>query len=91
MCTPLNHLNQCADACTRSSGCRYFYFNPRSGTTKWVKPALLGSDDGCCGADNNDGGVGGCGKCLLLTNPSATNAGWTAASCACLSPVSCRD
>ena len=27
--------------------------------------SLLGSDDGCCG---QDGGRGGCGKCLLVTN-----------------------
>ena len=30
--------------------------------------ALLGTDDGCCGADANDGGVGGCGRCLLVQN-----------------------
>ena len=29
---------------------------------------LMGDDDGCCGADANDGGVGGCGKCLLVQN-----------------------
>lgn len=39
---------------------------------------LLGDDDGCCGEDTNDDGVGGCGKCLLVQNPDAVNADWTA-------------
>lgn len=39
---------------------------------------LMGADDGCCGADPNDGGIGGCGKCLLVQNPNATNPDWTA-------------
>uniref|UniRef100_A0A7S1RTP6 Cellulase n=1 Tax=Alexandrium catenella TaxID=2925 RepID=A0A7S1RTP6_ALECA len=40
--------------------------------------ALMGPDDGCCGGDPNDGGVGGCGKCLLIQNPDSTNPDWTA-------------
>jgi len=39
---------------------------------------LLGEDDPCCGADLNDGGVGGCGKCLLIQNPDAVQPDWTA-------------
>jgi len=37
---------------------------------------LLGNDDGCCGAE--DSGIGGCGKCVLVRNPSAVNSDWTA-------------
>merc|ERR1712100_350439 len=33
--------------------------------------ALMGEDDACCGRDLNDGGVGGCGKCLLVQNPDS--------------------
>jgi len=40
--------------------------------------ALMGPDDGCCGADLNDGGVGGCGKCALVQNPDAMHPEWTA-------------
>lgn len=38
--------------------------------------AALGSDSDCCGADNEGGG--GCGKCLLVQNPTAVNSAWTA-------------
>ena len=34
----------------------------------------LGADDGCCGQDPDGGG--GCGKCLLVTNPTAVNSHW---------------
>jgi len=37
--------------------------------------ALIGADDGCCGKDNDSGG---CGRCLLVQNPDAVNADWTA-------------
>jgi len=40
--------------------------------------ALMGDDDGCCGADHNDGGVGGCGKCALVQNPDSLHPLWTA-------------
>jgi len=40
--------------------------------------ALLGTDDGCCGADANDGGVGGCGRCLLVQNDESLHPEWTA-------------
>ena len=33
--------------------------------------ALLGPDDSCCGRD--DTGSGGCGKCVLVRNPTAAN------------------
>ena len=36
--------------------------------------AILNGDDGCCGQDPDGGG--GCGKCLLITNPSAVNSDW---------------
>ena len=35
---------------------------------------LLGGDDPCCGSDQS----GACGKCLLIQNPGAVNANWTA-------------
>ena len=35
--------------------------------------ALLGTDDGCCGVDGNRGG---CGKCVLVDNPTALNSHW---------------
>lgn len=35
---------------------------------------LLGANDGCCGVADE----GGCGKCLLVTNPSAVNKDWSA-------------
>jgi len=38
--------------------------------------AALGPDDGCCGQDSE--GIGGCGKCLLVTNPTAVNSEWKA-------------
>lgn len=38
--------------------------------------ALLGPDSRCCGRDER--GSGGCGQCLLVRNPSATRADWTA-------------
>uniref|UniRef100_A0A7S1QMJ7 Cellulase n=1 Tax=Alexandrium catenella TaxID=2925 RepID=A0A7S1QMJ7_ALECA len=40
--------------------------------------ALMGPDDGCCGGDPNDGGIGGCGKCALVQNPESMNPDWTA-------------
>lgn len=36
--------------------------------------AMLGPNDGCCGVDD----IGGCGKCLLVTNPTAVNKDWSA-------------
>jgi len=36
----------------------------------------LGPDSDCCGVDNEGGG--GCGKCLLVQNPTALNSAWTA-------------
>jgi len=36
----------------------------------------LGPDCDCCGVDNEGGG--GCGKCLLVQNPTAVNSAWTA-------------
>ena len=36
--------------------------------------ALLNGDDGCCGQDPDGGG--GCGKCVLVTNPDAVNSDW---------------
>jgi len=39
---------------------------------------LLGPDDACCGSDPNDGGVGGCGKCVLVQNPQSLHPDWTA-------------
>lgn len=33
--------------------------------------AALGPDDSCCGVDGDN--KGGCGKCMLLRNPSAAN------------------
>jgi hypothetical protein len=36
--------------------------------------AMLGPNDSCCGGED----VGGCGKCLLVTNPSAVNKNWSA-------------
>eukprot|EP00931_Biecheleriopsis_adriatica_P111593 TRINITY_DN85_c0_g1_i1.p1 TRINITY_DN85_c0_g1~~TRINITY_DN85_c0_g1_i1.p1 ORF type:complete len:352 (-),score=41.81 TRINITY_DN85_c0_g1_i1:32-1087(-) len=38
--------------------------------------ALMGPDDGCCGA--MDDGAGGCGKCLLVENPDSVHPEWTA-------------
>jgi len=35
---------------------------------------ILNGDDGCCGQDPDGGG--GCGKCLLVTNPNAVNSDW---------------
>jgi len=55
------------------------------GEKMWVTGAasdalseLMGSDDGCCGEDPNDGGVGGCGKCALVQNPDSLHPEWTA-------------
>lgn len=39
---------------------------------------LMGEDDACCGGDDNDNGVGGCGKCVLVQNPDSTHPEWTA-------------
>ena len=38
--------------------------------------SLMGTDDGCCGATNPVSG--GCGRCLLIKNPDAVNADWSA-------------
>ena len=35
---------------------------------------LLGGDDTCCGSDPDGGG--GCGKCLLVSNPNAVQSDW---------------
>ena len=45
-----------------------------TGATSDFLTDLLGNDDGCCGTDPDGGG--GCGKCLLVTNPSAINSDW---------------
>lgn len=37
--------------------------------------AMLGDDDGCCGKDANSGG---CGKCVLVSNPDSLHPDWTA-------------
>ena len=37
---------------------------------------LLAPDAGCCGSDPDGGG--GCGKCVLVTNPSAVKSEWKA-------------
>ena len=34
---------------------------------------MMGGNDSCCGAADE----GGCGKCLLVQNPSAVNSDWT--------------
>lgn len=36
--------------------------------------SLMGPNDGCCGQQSS----GGCGKCLLVTNPTAINKNWSA-------------
>lgn len=58
---------------------------PMYGEKLWLTGAasdalsqLMGDDDGCCGADPNDGGVGGCGKCALVQNPNSEHPEWTA-------------
>jgi len=58
---------------------------PLYGEKMWLTGAasdalsqLLGDDDGCCGEDLNDGGVGGCGKCVLVQNPLSLHPDWTA-------------
>jgi len=58
---------------------------PLYGEKMWLTGAasdalskLMGADDGCCGSDLNDGGVGGCGKCLLVQNPDSAHPDWTA-------------
>lgn len=55
---------------------------PSYGERLWLTGAasdalaqVLGDDDGRCGHDE---GSGGCGKCLLIQNPDAVNADWTA-------------
>jgi len=35
---------------------------------------MMGGNASCCGFDS----AGGCGKCLLVRNPSAVNSDWTA-------------
>ena len=50
-----------------------------TGATSRGLGVLLGDDAPCCGRDDNDGeGVGGCGKCILVRNPSAVNSSMTA-------------
>jgi len=58
---------------------------PMHGEVMWLTgaasdalSALMGPDDGCCGGDPNDGGVGGCGKCALVQNPDSIHPEWTA-------------
>lgn len=58
---------------------------PKYGEVLWLTGAasdalsiLMGDDDGCCGIDPNDGGVGGCGKCALVQNPDSLHPDWTA-------------
>jgi len=58
---------------------------PLYGEKMWLTGAasdalsqLMGADDGCCGQDPNDGGVGGCGKCVLVQNPLSLHPEWTA-------------
>jgi len=47
------------------------------GEKLWVTAAIMnidqGSDDGCCGQT----GEGGCGKCILISNPDSLNPDWT--------------
>lgn len=45
-----------------------------TGATNDYLSNLLNGDDGCCGIDPDGGG--GCGKCLLVTNPNAVNSHW---------------
>jgi len=49
-----------------------------SGAASDALSELMGDDDGCCGGDPNDGGVGGCGKCLLVQNENSLHPEWTA-------------
>lgn len=49
-----------------------------SGAASDALSELMGDDDGCCGGDPNDGGVGGCGKCLLVQNDNSLHPDWTA-------------
>lgn len=53
------------------------------GETLWLTAGVsgaladeLGPSDGCCGFDG--GGRGGCGRCFIVRNPSATNSKWMA-------------
>jgi len=41
---------------------------------------MMGDDDPCCGADENDHDGGGCGKCVLVraSSSDAVNSDWTA-------------
>lgn len=47
-----------------------------SGAASDTLAAMMGPDDGCCGEDGDN--KGGCGKCLLIRNPDAVKADWTA-------------
>eukprot|EP00931_Biecheleriopsis_adriatica_P111597 TRINITY_DN85_c0_g1_i5.p1 TRINITY_DN85_c0_g1~~TRINITY_DN85_c0_g1_i5.p1 ORF type:complete len:455 (-),score=70.27 TRINITY_DN85_c0_g1_i5:32-1396(-) len=47
-----------------------------TGAASDVLSALMGPDDGCCGA--MDDGAGGCGKCLLVENADSVHPEWTA-------------
>mmetsp|Transcript_1536 Transcript_1536/g.4439 ORF Transcript_1536/g.4439 Transcript_1536/m.4439 type:complete len:463 (+) Transcript_1536:107-1495(+) len=47
-----------------------------TGAASDVLSGLMGADDGCCGDDTE--GIGGCGKCLLVSNPTAVNSDWKA-------------
>jgi len=58
---------------------------PRYGEKMWLTgaasdalSAIMGADDGCCGADTSGAGVGGCGKCALVQNPDSLHPDWTA-------------
>jgi len=59
------------------------YGGAQYGEQLWITGAasdalsdLMGPDDECCGYDSSYSG--GCGKCVLVRNPSAVNADWTA-------------
>ena len=51
-----------------------------SGAASDALSELLGKDDGCCGRDWSEDGrlLGGCGRCVLVRNPTAVNADWRA-------------
>ena len=51
-----------------------------SGAASDALSELLGKDDGCCGRDWSEDGrlLGGCGRCVLVRNPTAVNSDWRA-------------
>ena len=51
-----------------------------SGAASDALSELLGKDDGCCGRDWDEDGrlLGGCGRCVLVRNPTAVNSDWRA-------------